>query len=101
MLEKTLKNLFSPSVRIRGEAYFEMRRASLVSRDKNRVCFTVSGSRNYQCLFKRRGSSVSDLSRSLDMYCECPYFRDYDYCKHLWACIREGEFRGVWERFWN
>ncbi len=102
MLAKALNDVFSPLIRSHGENYFNMNRAYLVSQNENTVCFTVSGTKNYQCLFKQKESSQKSktgLSRSLHMSCECPYFRDYDYCKHLWACIKEGDSREIWGDF--
>ena len=104
MLAKAMKNLFSSAIRKRGEDYFRMNKAYIASRNKNSINFIVSGSRNYRCSFEQEENSKSSThgsDRSLNMHCECPYFRDYDYCKHLWASIKEGDSEGIWDDFLN
>ena len=102
MLAKVAKDLFSSTVRSRGERYFKMKKVRLVSWDRDRVCFNVSGSGkySYECVFikqkNRKKPNSNNQSHDLSMSCECPYFRDYDYCKHLWASIKKGDTLDIW-----
>ncbi len=72
-------------MRKRGDEYFYAGYVRDVNISENGVGAYVSGTEDYWCelLLLPNGG--------LDVNCECIYFDDWGYCKHLWALAREAD----------
>lgn len=75
------KRVFPSKIWNRGDIYYRSGRVSeFIMKDGNYIC-TVNGSDRYEVMFE-----IFD-HRILDMYCDCPYAEDGNYCKHMAAAV--------------
>lgn len=75
------KRVFPSKIWNRGDIYYRSGRVSeFIMKDGNYIC-TVNGSDRYEVMLE-----IFD-HRILDMYCDCPYAEDGNYCKHMAAAV--------------
>ncbi|AGW15258.1 DEAD/DEAH box helicase [Megalodesulfovibrio gigas] len=74
------KALFSPTVLVRGDAYFRQRRVHLQEATPREIRAVVLGTEAWRC-------RVLELNGRVHLECNCPHFRGGNACKHLWASI--------------
>lgn len=85
MIPATIKRRFPLHIRERGESYFEMGLVRLTDLD-DVLTATVSGTEDYHVLV--------DMTRPRwRVTCTCPYARENDYCKHIWAVLLAADER--------
>ena len=87
-LLKTWTAYFQSQVRMRGRAYYDQGRVTLVSpEDGEQIRAKVRGTTTYTVTIEDDGSASS-------VSCTCPHFDQGVYCKHIWATLLEAN-RGV------
>jgi len=78
-----LSRQVSPSVRDRGQTYYDERRVQLHQQSRDFIDATVRGSTTYEIALHRSGSE-------LVVCCSCPFFEtESSICKHIWATVLE------------
>ena len=75
------KDYFQKHILERGLDYYNSNAVRIYLHDSDHVEAQVAGSKIYNIAIYFSDSQITD------MYCECPYFEDYDYCKHLSATL--------------
>lgn len=75
------KRLFPSKIWSRGDIYYRSGRVSKFKMEDGNYLCTVSGSDHYEVMFE-----IFD-HRIIDMYCDCPYAEDGNYCKHMAAAV--------------
>jgi superfamily II DNA or RNA helicase len=87
-LTVALQHTFPSDVRQRGVGYYNRNAVQIEHADTTSVLASVAGSRQYAVSIQWPGSYV-------DVQCDCPYFEDHGYCKHVWATAMAYEARGI------
>jgi len=75
------KNWFRPQILARGQSYFDEGRVSDLERTEDGYTAIVDGTEEYEVEILLRGDSIED------MFCDCPYAEDGNYCKHMAAVL--------------
>ncbi len=75
------KDLFRPHILERGLNYYEMGAVEDVQKTETGFCATVVGNENYEVEIEITDGRISD------MWCNCPYAKDGNYCKHMAAVL--------------
>ena len=75
-----LQSEFTTESRQLGEAYAERERVELLELDEEFAYFAVRGRREYT-------ASIRNADDGLHFDCNCPAFRTYGPCKHIWASL--------------
>ena len=98
MLQKATRHLFSADVTARGDACYSGGRVHLVSQREGQAHFRVSGdSSTYHCsIHWGKSKDREEFLDELEFSCDCPDF-ETENCKHVWACIKFGDFQGFWK----
>ncbi len=79
------RNLFKPHILERGMNYYEEGAVSSLEETDTGYTAVVEGSEAYSVEIE-----ISD-NRVVDMFCDCPYAEDGNYCKHMAAVLYEIE----------
>ncbi len=83
MLDPNWESMFPPNILLRGYRYFENGQVTWLKPEKSGWNAKVEGSQEYQVFVS------DDVSKS---FCDCPYFFDHGFCKHIAAACYEIEF---------
>ena len=75
------ENYFKTEILERGQDYYDINAVRIYTYSSNHVEAQVAGSRVYNVMINFKDSQIDS------MYCDCPYFQGYDYCKHLAATL--------------
>lgn len=75
------KDYFEKHILERGLEYYNINAVRIYQYDSERIEAQVAGSRIYNVVINFSDSDITS------MYCDCPYFEGYDYCKHLAATL--------------
>ncbi|MDO5859877.1 SWIM zinc finger domain-containing protein [Methanobrevibacter sp.] len=78
---KNWKGYFEDKILFRGEDYFESNAVRIMESSPTHIDAQVAGSRIYNVRINMNEVNITS------MYCDCPYFQGYDYCKHLAATL--------------
>ena len=78
---KNWKGYFEDKILSRGRDYYESRAVRIYKSAQTHVDAQVAGSIFYDVRINLKDSKIKS------MYCTCPYFQGYDYCKHLAATL--------------
>lgn len=65
----------------RGHDYYDINAVRIYTYSNEHVEAQVAGSRVYNVMINFKDRKIDS------MYCDCPYFQGYDYCKHLAATL--------------
>jgi hypothetical protein len=79
---------FDKHVQLRGAGLFQNRSVRVSHESSSRLKALVIGGNPYWVEINHDGGR-------LRVSCECPYFEEYGYCKHLWAALLEADRRGA------
>ncbi len=71
------RKYFEDRILERGLDYYESNVVRIYDYSKDHIDAQVAGSRIYDVRINIKDSKIQS------MYCNCPYFYEYDYCKHL------------------
>jgi superfamily II DNA or RNA helicase len=77
-LTDAIRRTFSADVRRRGEGYFARGAVRVEQINTTSIQARVQGTRRYTTILDWSGPEITAS-------CDCPYFVDSDFCKHLWA----------------
>ena len=79
---------FDKHVQVRGAGLFQ-NRAVRVSQESSRrlKALVIGGNPHWVEITYEEGRLL--------VSCECPYFEEYGYCKHIWAALLEADRRGA------
>ena len=80
-LSKKVERYFSAATKKKGQPYFWQRRVVIVQATDDAVKAEVTGSGSVYEV------NLSWQSPTLLVSCTCPYFEQYEACKHIWATI--------------
>lgn len=78
---KEWKNYFRPHILERGLNYYESGAVTSLEQTEDGYEAVVEGSEDYQVEIEMRGDRIED------MFCDCPYADDGNYCKHMAAVL--------------
>ncbi len=78
---KSWKSRFQPQILARGQDYFEEGRVSDLERTEDGYTAIVDGTEEYEVEILLDDDSIDD------MFCDCPYAEDGNYCKHMAAVL--------------
>jgi superfamily II DNA or RNA helicase len=87
-LEDLCRHAFGNSTRRKGEQYQANGQVTIDEVYDDGVEAYVQGS-GHSSYFVSVRFEATRQSRKLLVYCDCPYFGGGDFCKHIWAVIRE------------
>lgn len=89
LLQRRLYSFFSETTLMRGAAYHHEKAVMAVKATDIGVTAEVVGSRIYAASVSWRAAAKGEIHA----FCECPFFQEGDFCKHLWALILEIDTR--------
>ena len=89
-LASKIQHEFDNIIRQRGREYYVSGAVHVDTFDESSVSAKVSGERAYQVSLKLKTSTIEGR---LNAFCSCPYYRDGNPCKHLWAVILEADIQ--------
>lgn len=72
---------FADAILERGQDYYDMGLVKIREYSSNYIQASVEGTIDYKVGINFRDGEITA------MYCDCPYFQDRDYCKHLAATL--------------
>ncbi|OQW50833.1 MAG: hypothetical protein A4S09_10930 [Proteobacteria bacterium SG_bin7] len=90
-LTHKLSDYFDRYDRSKGAAYFEEKRVEFKRLEGSVAQFIVSGSYEYRVTIKPDDEGA-------EMTCSCPYFKDGNNCKHLWAAVLASDDLEIFEK---
>ncbi len=82
------KNLFAKKILTRGREYFENGAVRNLRIKQGKITANVIGTENYEVEIDIDDNEISEI------YCDCPYAEDGNYCKHMAAVLYAAENNG-------
>ena len=79
--ETIYDNIFKPQIRYKGREYYFKNKVSDFMCNDNKIEANVQGTSKYKVIVEYENSN------KLTATCTCPYYKDGNYCKHIYAVI--------------
>ena len=79
--ETTYDNIFKPQIRYKGREYYFKNKVSDFICNDNKIEANVQGTSKYKVIVEYENNN------KLTATCTCPYYKDDNYCKHIYAVI--------------
>ena len=79
--ETTYDNIFKSQIRYKGREYYFKNKVSDLVYNDNKIEANVQGTSKYKVIVEYENNN------KLTATCTCPYYKDDNYCKHIYAVI--------------
>lgn len=79
--ETTYDNIFKPQIRYKGREYYFKNKVSDLVYNHNKIEANVQGTSKYKIIVEYENNN------KLTATCTCPYYKEGNYCKHIYAVI--------------
>lgn len=93
-LQQKVRHFFPLTIQARGKDYFLEKRVKVYDFSHGIATFEVTGTDLYFCTFDW---SQVEKTKNIKTSCSCPYFKEGNNCKHLWASILYADRYSVWD----
>ena len=79
--ETIYDNIFKPQIRYKGREYYFKNKVSDFVCNDNKIEANVQGTSKYKVIVEYKNNN------NLNATCTCPYYKECNYCKHIYAVI--------------